>query len=47
MKDELEEKQKQYSDLEYDYKALEKDSDNISAQLTLTVAKADSEQLAR
>ena len=47
LKEELEEKIKQHSDLETEFKSLESERDSLHAQLQLAIAKADSEQLAR
>ena len=47
LKEDLEEKIKQYTDLETDYKNLESERNSLGQQLQLALAKADSEHLAR
>ena len=43
----MEEKIRQYSELEGDFKNLEVERDSLGGQLQLALAKSDSEQLAR
>lgn len=47
LQEDLEEKIKQNSELETDFKSVEKERDTLGGQLQLALAKADSEQLAR